>query len=63
MNSCIYIHSKVPENYFNRYKLTSRAKQKIVKGSEIRASTWSGFNRFFRKIEFEESYIIPNLQQ
>ena len=63
MNSCIYINSIIPEKFLNKYKLTSRANWEIVKPSQKGASTCSRLYSFFRKIEFEESYINLYLQQ
>ena len=60
MNNSISIKSKILGKLFKRYKLTTRGKQEIIKTAKIRSTTWSGFNRLARKIEFNESIINKN---
>ena len=54
MKSDSSIYSKALGKLLKRYYLTIKGKQEIEKTVEIRSTTWSGLNRLYRKIEFEE---------
>ena len=57
MNTCISINSIALGKLLNRYKLTSKGKQEIIKAAQKKYSTWSGLNRLARKVEFKESFL------
>ena len=62
MNSSISKKSKILGKLFKRYKLITIGKQEIIKTVKRRFTTWSGFNRLARKIEFKESIANKNKQ-
>ena len=60
MKSYSSINSKKLGELLKRYKLTTRGKEKILKASKIRSTTWSGLNRLARNILFKESITNKN---
>ena len=60
MNTCISINSIALRKLLKRYKLTSKGKQEIIIAAQKKYSTWSGLNRFARKIVFKDSNIPTN---
>ena len=57
MKSDSSINSKILGKLFNKYKLTTRGKQEIIKTAKKKSTTWSGLNRLARKIKFKDSII------
>ena len=58
MNSYIFINLKTLGNLFNKYKLTKRGKEEIIKAVQNGSKTCFGLNKQIRKLDFKE--IIQN---
>ena len=58
MNSYIFINLKTLGNLFNKYKLTKRGKEEIIKAVQNGSKTSFGLNKQIRKLDFKE--IIKN---
>ena len=54
MNICISLNSIALRKLLKRYNLISKGRQEIIKAVQKTYSTWSGLNRFVRKIAFKE---------
>ncbi len=61
MNTCNSINSIALGKLLKKYNLTPKNKQKVILLAQRKTATWSGLNRYARKLEFKQS--VANQQQ